>query len=100
MTILFYKGLTRNPDIRNTSVWVFANVSRLGWVSDIKFGKNVSNKILVNAAKCQGYNFYRFWVIKGKPTRGKITPAPQIQVKPMKYEPTVFVLLTKTQVQN
>ena len=47
-----------------------------------------------------GYNFYRFWVIKGKPTRGKITPATQIQVKPMKYEPTVFVLLIKTQVQN
>ena len=33
--------------------------------------------MLLNAAKCQGYNFYHFRVIKGKPTRtgeGKITP--------------------------
>ena len=26
--------------------------------------------MLLNAAKCQGYNFYCFWVIKGKPTNG------------------------------
>ena len=32
--------------------------------------------MLLNAAKSQGYSFYRFWVIKGKPTRGKITPSP------------------------
>ena len=24
--------------------------------------------MLLNAVKCQGYFFYRFWVIKGKPT--------------------------------
>ena len=30
--------------------------------------------MLLNSAKCQGYSFYRFWVIKGKPTGGKITP--------------------------
>ena len=24
--------------------------------------------MLLNAAKCHGYNFYCFWVIKGKPT--------------------------------
>ena len=30
--------------------------------------------MLLNAAKSQGYRFYRFWVIKGKPT--KITPSP------------------------
>ena len=40
---------------------------------DIKFGTNVSYEMLLNAAKCQGYSFYRFGVIKGKPTgRGKI----------------------------
>ena len=27
---------------------------------------NISNKMLLNAAKCQGYSFYRFWVIEGK----------------------------------
>ena len=26
--------------------------------------------MLLNAAKCQGYSFYRFWVINGKPTGG------------------------------
>ena len=24
--------------------------------------------MLMNAATCQGYSFYNFWVIKGKPT--------------------------------
>ena len=60
VTIYFYKGLTRNSEIGNTSVWV------------------LPNKILLNATKCQGYSFYRFWVIRGKPTgeEGKITPLP------------------------
>ena len=66
MTILFYQGLTRNQEIGNTPVWVSPNIWRLGRVRDIKFGTNVSNKILLNAAKYQGYSFYHFWVIKGK----------------------------------
>ena len=37
------------------------------WGKTTKFGTNVSNKMLLNAAKYQGYSFYRFWVIKGKP---------------------------------
>ena len=37
--------------------------------------------MLLDAAKCQGYSFYGFWVIKEKPTgEGKITPT-QIRVK-------------------
>ena len=67
MTIFFYKGLTRNLEIENTSVWVLPNIWRLGQVGDTKFGRNVSNKILLNAAKCQSYSCYRFWVIKGRP---------------------------------
>ena len=80
MTIFFYKGLTRNPEIGNTPVWVLPNIWRLGQVMDTKFGTNVSNRMLLNAAKCQGYSFYRFWVIKGKPTGGsKITlPPPRL----------------------
>ena len=70
MTIFFYKGLTRNPEIRNTPIWVLPNIWRLGQVMDTKFGTNVSNRMLLNAAKCHGYRFYRFWVIKGKPTWG------------------------------
>ena len=55
----------------NTPVWVLLNIWRLGQVRDTNFGRDVSNEILVNAAKCQrlqGYSFYHFWVIKGKPT--------------------------------
>ena len=54
--------------------------------------------MLLNASKCQGYNFYRFWVIKGKPTvggggggggrgRGKITlPQTRLGLKPFKND--------------
>ena len=41
---------------------------------DTKFGTNVSNRMLLNAAKFQGYFFYRFWVIKGKVTGGLKLP--------------------------
>ena len=57
MTIFFYKWLTRNPEIGNTPVWVLPNIWRLGWVRDTNFGTNVSNKMLLNAAKCQAYTF-------------------------------------------
>ena len=78
MTIYFYKGLTRSPEIGNTPFWVLPNMSRLGRVRDIKFRTDVSNEILLNAAKIQGYIFYCFWIIKKRPTeaggKGGITP--------------------------
>ena len=76
MTIFFYKVLTRNPVIENTRVWVLHSIWGLGRVSDTKFGKNVSNKVLLIAAKFQGYRSCPFWDIKKKPTGGKITPPP------------------------
>ena len=87
MRISFYKGLTRNPEIGNTPVWILPNVSRLGRVRNTRFGTNVSNKMLLNAAKWQGYSFYRFWVIRGKPRGGKITlPSPStLGLKYSKY---------------
>ena len=51
---------------------------------DTKFGTNVSDRMLLNAAKFQDYNSYNFWVIKGKQTGGggKITAGPtQISIK-------------------
>ena len=72
MTIFFYKGLARNPEIGNTPVWVLPNIWRLGRVMDTKFGTNVSNRMLLNAVKFQGYSFYRFWVINWKPTGGGV----------------------------
>ena len=67
-TIFFYKGLTRNPDIGNSPVLVLPNIWKLGWVRYTKCGTNVSNGILLNAAKYQGYSFYRFWVNQSKST--------------------------------
>ena len=72
MIIFFYKRLARNPGIANTPVWVLPSIWRLGQVSDTKFGTNVSNKMLLNAAKFQGYSFYLFWGIKKKPTEGRV----------------------------
>ena len=77
MTIFFYKGLTRNPEIGNTPVWVLPNIWRLGKVRTTKSGSNVSNKMFLNAGKCQDYSFYRFWVIKGKPT-GEVKLRPSL----------------------
>ena len=67
---IFFKGLTRNPEIGNTPVWFLSNIWRLDQGRDTKFGANVFNEMLLNAAKFQGYSFYRFWVIKGKPAGG------------------------------
>ena len=77
MTNYFSQGVTRNLKIGNTPVWVLPNIWRLGWVKDTKSCTDVSKEMLLNAENRQGYNFYLFWVIKGKPTgggEGKITP--------------------------
>ena len=50
MTIFFYKGLSRNPKIGNTLLWVLLNIFRLGQVKHTKFGTNISNKILLNTS--------------------------------------------------
>ena len=70
MTNFFYQGLTRNQEIGKNLVWVFPNIWRLVQVRDTTFDKKVSYKMLLNTAKCQNYSFYRFWVIKEKPTGG------------------------------
>ena len=68
MTIFVYKGLTRNPEIGNTTIGVLPDIFRLGRVRDTEFGMNAFNGMLLNAGKCQGYSFYCFWVFKGKST--------------------------------
>ena len=71
MKIFLCKRLTRNPEIGNTRIWVLPNIWRLVQVRDTKFGTKVSNEMLLNDAKCQGYSFYCFWVIQGKPKGGR-----------------------------
>ena len=67
MATSFYERLTKNPKVKNTPAWNLFNIWTLRWLRDAKFGKNVSNKILLNAAKYQGNSFYHFLVINGKP---------------------------------
>ena len=93
LKIFFYKGLTGNMKIGNAPVLVLPNSCRLGQVSDTKFGTNVSNKMLLNAAKFQEYSFYRFWVIKRKPTgrgwgRGGVIPPTHPHTHPLTHTHT------------
>ena len=76
----FYKKF-RNPEIGNTSVWVLPNIIslvlpniwRLGQVRNSKF---VSIEMLLNVAKCQGYNFTVSELLKEKTNSTKLTPPP------------------------
>ena len=82
--IFFYKGLARNLEIGNIPVWVLPNIWRLEQVMETKFGTNVSNRMLLNATKCQGYSFYLFKLLKKNQLRGKITPlTPRLGLKPL-----------------
>ena len=74
MTIFFYKGLTRNPEIGNTPVWVFPKIWRLVSVRNTKFNNNISNKMLVNAANAKVIAFTVSELLTEKPTGVKITP--------------------------
>ena len=74
MTIFFCKGLTRNPKIGNTPVWVLPNIRRLGGVWDTKFGKSVSNEMLLNAAKYQVRAFTVSELLRENQQGGTITP--------------------------
>ena len=56
------------------------NIWRLEEVMNTKFGTNVFNKVLLNAQKCQGCSFYRFWVINGKQIGGGLPPPTQIRI--------------------
>ena len=47
--IFFYKGLTRNPEIGNTTALVFPNIYRLERVMNTKLGTNAFNRMLLNA---------------------------------------------------
>ena len=75
MTIFFYKGLTRNPEIRNTSLWDLPNIWRLGRVRETKFGTNVSNKMLLNAENARVTAFTICVLLWENQMGGKIIPS-------------------------
>ena len=67
MVIFGYKGLSRNPETRNIPVWFLSNIWRLEKIKDAKFGTNISNKMLMNAVKCQ---FLPYFSYQEKTSRG------------------------------
>ena len=72
-----YEILNRNSEIENTLAWVLPNIWGLERVGNTKFGMNVLNKHLLNAAKCTCYSFDHFWVIKRKLRAGRGKTASQ-----------------------
>ena len=70
-------------EIRNTPVWVLPNIGRVGWVRNIEFGTNVSNEMLLSAAKDRVISFTVSELLrKNQKEGGKITPSPtQVRVK-------------------
>ena len=89
MTISFYQGLTRNPEIGNNLVWVLPNIWRL-WD---KLGiPNLTRTSLNVTECCKMPGLLR--VIKGKPIWGEGVklPPPQIRVKVGLFLPKKFVL--------
>ena len=56
MKIFFYKGLTRNPEIEKPPS-ESSLISEDWGERHTKFGIYVSNDMLLNAAKYQGYSF-------------------------------------------
>ena len=65
--------------------WGKLEIPNLAWMS--------LTKMLLNAAKCQGYSFYHFWVITGKPIKKgcKITPClAQIRLKLFADDTSLF----------
>ena len=72
------------PEMRKSEIHpscVLLNLWRLWHFRDIIFATNISNKMLLTTAKCQGYNFYCFWVIKEN-QQGEIKlPPTMIRVK-------------------
>ena len=69
----FIKGLTRNPEIRNTLIWVLPDIWRLEWLGDTKFGTNASNKMLLNARVAA---FTVSELLRGTQERGLNYPSP------------------------
>ena len=76
MTIFFYKGLTRNPEIGNTPVWVLPNIWNWGklWIP------NLARRSLIECYwMLQDFRvtvFTVFELLRENQLGGKITPPP------------------------
>ena len=68
---VFLWGIDQKSGNRKYLSLSFSQYLETGAYKNTKFGTSVSNKTLLSAAKCQGYSFYRFGVIKGNPRGGR-----------------------------
>ena len=91
------QGLDQKSGNRKYARLSFSQYLETGQVRDTKLGTNVSNEMLLNAAKYQGYSFYCSWAIKGESTGtrvggegGEITLPTKIRVKFMFFQMTKF----------
>ena len=86
MTISFYKGFFIT-EIRRSKIPPSEFYSISGDWGEQGIPSLVSNKMLLSPAKCQSYSFYRFRLIKGKPTGEVNLPHPSTQIRTnMSYE--------------
>ena len=95
----FSQGIDQKPGNRKYPGQSFVQYLETGWVRDIKLSTDISNEILLNTTKCQGYILDYFWVIKGKPTGVEVKlptnlPPTQIRVDFMKIIYFILFLIT------
>ena len=77
----------------------FCEISGEWGVLGIPYLVQMSLIKLLNAAKCQSYSFYCFWVINGKPAVGvKLFPPPRLGLIKEKGKETVFSIYIRTYV--
>ena len=85
MAVSVYKGLTRNPKIGITPISVFPNIWRLGQFRDIKFGKNVSSKTLLNIVRVTVFTVFELFRENQLGWRGVKTRLMKVGSTLMKY---------------
>ena len=87
VSLFFYKGFTRNPEIKNISIWVLPNTCRLGRSMDTKY----ADIFLVNRYWMLQNTIVTFFIVSellrgnqqrgGGGERGEIKPSTHIRVK-------------------
>ena len=90
MTYFVCKGLTRNPEIGNTPIWVLPNIWRLGRSRDTKFGRNVSNKMLLRVTVFTISELLRENQQGSKLSRNQVRVKLSIELNPNKVLDTIL----------
>ena len=93
--------IDQKSGIRNTLVWVFLNIWRLGWVRETYFDTNVSNEMLLNTAKCQGYFSIPVTQVNNGNTRTFCEIYSELKIMtPTSYMPTEWLHVSRMIIQT